>query len=382
MPEIAPIDRRDFLRVAAQLGLGMAACPAAVAQPRRWRPSSRKSVPTSRMEVAYYEKLGGGTVQCLTCPHECMLGNGEWGKCRAKRSIAGKHYLEGYGSLCVLNRDPIEKGPLYHVRPGSKIISVASGGCNLRCLYCQNWQFSQKRPTDVARLNLTPQAATSKVKSHGLAGIAFTYTDPVAYYEYARDTSEKARAAGLVSAFCTDGYINPEPLKALCQTATSFTITLKAFSEERYQELAQVSMKPVLDAMKVVKEQGVWLEVVSLIVPGINDRTSDVRKWGKWIVKELGRDVPWHFSRFVPSYKLRTTAQTPVRTLEACRKAALGTGLRYVYVTNVAPHEGNHTYCPRCKRKVIERLGFKVLKNRLRGGRCSYCRTPIAGVWV
>ena len=384
-PDLAPQrdwERREFLRRVGQLGLGLTLCPFALGAAPPWPRRGRRPRTGPRREVYYYTKLPGGRVQCQTCPHKCTLSNGQLGRCRSKKNIAGKHYLESYGRLCVLNLDPIEKGPLYHVHPGAKVMSVAAGGCNLHCVYCQNWEFSQKEPGQVAKLDLPPQTAAAKAKEHGCKGITFTYTDPVAYYEYARDTAEKVEAAGLINAFCSAGYIQREPLVALCKHATSFTVTLKAFSERRYKDLCEVSMQPVLDAMQTVKEQGVWLEIVSLIVPGYNDRIADVKKRAKWIERELGPDVPWHFSRFVPAYKMRTKPPTPTNTLDAARAAALDAGLRYVYVTNVAPHEGNHTYCPKCGRKVIERLGFKVLKQRMKAGRCAYCRAKIAGVWT
>ena len=378
-----PLTRAEFLRQAGRLGLGIALCPSALGAAGRYRPRGRRrSRPTgTRYEVEYYKKLPGQRIQCQTCPHECMLGNGEVGTCRSKKNIGGKHYLEAYGSLCVLNLDPIEKNPLYHVFPGSKVMSVAAGGCNLKCQYCQNWEFSQKRPGQVAKLSLPPALAARKAKET-CKGIAYTYTDPVAYYEYAKNTARKAKRAGLINTCCSAGYIQPRPLKDLCRDATAFTITLKAFSESKYLDLCQVSMAPVLASMQTVKEQGVWLEVVSLIVPGYNDDIADVRRYAKWMVKELGRDVPWHFSRFVPAFKMQGRQPTPVKTLEAARDAALDAGLRFVYVTNVAPHEGNHTYCPSCHKVVVERLGFKVLKKRLAGNRCGHCGSAIPGVWA
>lgn len=374
----AHTDRRDFLRQLGQLGLGLSVCPVAWAAPGRRGRGSR--VRGKRQEVEFYKKLPGRRVQCQTCPHECLLSDGEVGMCRSKRNVGGRHFLESYSGLCVLNLDPIEKNPLYHVRPGARVMSVAAGGCNLRCLYCQNWQFSQKEPGQVSKLSLPPATAARKAKEK-CQGIAYTYTDPVAYYEYARHTAEKARAAGLMNTFCSAGYIQPEPLKALCENATAFTVTLKAFTEQQYEDLCEVAMAPVLAAMQTIKEQGRWLELVSLIVPGYNDNIDHVREHAKWIVRELGRDVPWHFSRFVPSFKMRLKQPTPIHTLEAARDAAMAEGLRFVYVTNVAPHKGNHTYCPTCRKVVVERLGFRVLSNRVRSGRCPYCRTKIAGVW-
>lgn len=378
-----PETRRDFLRQMGQLGLSASLCPFALGASGRYRPRGRsRSKPSGeRHEVEYYEKLAGQRVRCKTCPHECTLSPGSTGLCRSKTNFGGKHYLEGYGSICVLNVDPIEKNPLYHVLPGSTVMSVAGGGCNLRCLYCQNWEFSQKRPREVAKLSLSPALAASKAKGK-CKGIAFTYTDPVAYYEYAKDAAKRAKTAGLISTFCTGGYIHTQPLKDLCRYAKAFTITLKAFSEAKYRELAQISMAPVLESMQTVKEEGLWLEVVSLIVPGYNDDLADVRQHAKWIVKELGPDVPWHFSRFVPAYKMRVQQPTPIRTLEACRNEALDAGLRFVYITNVAPHEGNHTYCPSCGKAVVERLGFRVLKKRMYRGKCSHCRKAIPGVWA
>jgi len=376
--------RRAFLRDMTRIGLSVSLCPFALGAGWNWRrrSTSARRAHTSLYEVEYYKKLHGNVVECNTCPHKCNLQPGGVGRCRSKQNIGGKHYLKSYGRICVLNLDPIEKNPLYHVYPGARMMSIAAGGCNLRCLYCQNWEFSQKSPEQVAKLQLQPSLAAQKARQKTCKGLTYTYTDPVAYYEYAKNTAAKVKSAGLINTFCTGGYIQAQPLKDLCRYATAFTITLKAFSEAKYKELAQISMGPVLESMKTVKAEGVWLEIVSLIVPDYNDDVADVRKYAKWISRELGPDVPWHFSRFVPKYRMRTRPPTPLKTLEACRDAALDAGLHYVYITNVSPHEGNHTYCPSCGKPIVERLGFTVLKKRIVAGRCLYCRTKIPGVWA
>jgi pyruvate formate lyase activating enzyme len=287
-----------------------------------------------------------------------------------------------YGNPCIISVDPIEKLPLAHFLPGEKSLSLAVAGCNVRCLYCQNWQQSQVRPEDIRCFPLPPTEAVRGAQRKRLPIIAYTYTEPVAWSEYMADVAAQAQGRGIRNVCATAAFIHPEPLRELCQVIDAFAIALKGFDETFYEKVVGATLEPVLKAMEIIRAEGKWLEVVTLIVPTLNDDLKKIRAMCVWIRQHLGAEVPVHFGRFVPEYKLRNLPRTPIPTLERCREVALEEGLQYVYLFNVAPHEGSHTYCPRCKGKLIERLGFKVLSNRLNRGTCPRCGTEIPGVWA
>ncbi len=286
-----------------------------------------------------------------------------------------------YGNPCIISLDPIEKLPLHHFLPGARTLSLATAGCNLRCLYCQNWQQSQVRPDQLRNFNLPPAEAVRKAKEQNIPVIAYTYTEPVVFWEYVMDISEQAKAEGLKNVVATALFMTREPLREWCKVTDAFAVALKGFNDEFYQKVVGAPLKPVLDALVTVKSEGVWLELVTLIVPTLNDDMKQIREMCLWIRRHLGPQVPLHFGRFVPEYKLRNLPRTPVPTLEQCRAIALDVGLQFVYLFNVAPHDANHTYCPKCHKAVVRRLGFKVTHNGLQRGVCPQCRTRLPGLW-
>lgn len=335
-----------------------------------------------KVEVKHYDKLADKRIQCHVCPLHCNLAPGETCFCRTRTNHAGTLYNHAYNSPCVLNIDPIEKTPLLHFLPGTKALALGLAGCNMRCLYCQNWQVAQDQPVNTRNMKLTAADAVARLTGQKLPAIAFTYTEPVSYSEYALETAAAVRKAGLKSVMASGAFITYKPLLELCEQLHGMVLALKGFSEQFYLKVCGVKLAPVLKAIETAKESGKWLELTTLVVPTYNDAPDDIREMARWIVKNLGPDVPWHFGRFVPEYQLRKLPQTPVRTLEECREIALSEGVRFVYISNVAPHDGNHTYCPGCKSVLIRRVGLKVLENSLKDGKCPKCGRAIPGVWA
>ncbi len=328
-----------------------------------------------------YKKLGKDKVVCGICPHHCVLHPGDRSVCRSKVNIDGVLYSLAYGNPCAVHIDPIEKKPLYHFLPRTTAFSIAAAGCNLRCLNCQNWEISQFKPEDVRHVDLFPSAVVKRAQSSRARSIAYTYSEPVTFFEYMFDTARLARRQGIYNLLISAGYINRRPLKALCRVLDAANINLKSFSDAIYRRLNGARLKPVLDTFETLQEQGVHFEMTNLVVPGYVDDADMVRRMCTWIVAHLGPDRPLHFLRFFPRYKLDRLPPTPVSTLTRFREIAMQTGIRYVYVGNVPGHPGNHTYCHHCKKMLIERQGFRVPTYNLVGSRCRFCNTVIPGVW-
>lgn len=328
----------------------------------------------------YYQKLTGGMVQCFLCPNQCILSEGQIGTCRARKNVNGGLYAMNYGKVVSMHVDPIEKKPFFHFLPGSRAFSIASAGCNLRCLYCQNWEISQAFPWEVESAEFSPEELVNKALESGAESIAYTYSEPTAFFEYMLDTAKISRRKGLKNVVVTSGYINPEPLKELCRYVDAIKVDLKGFDEEFYRKVAAGKLQPVLESLKIIKEEGVWLEIVNLLIPGENDDPETIRKMVKWIKENLGEDVPLHFSRFQPMYKLKDLPPTPVETVIKAREIALEAGLKYVYVGNISYPEGEATYCPGSKEIAVEREGFFVKSNKLKNGQCPDGE-KIPGVW-
>lgn len=404
------ITRRQFLRQLARLGLGSLGA-AALASSGGCQPASAQAEtldlasPHIR-EATYYAVLprgadcdlchetppsritychithGSGYVQCHLCPRQCILADGERGECRVRQNQGGRLYTLVYGNPCAVHVDPIEKKPFYHVLPGSASFSLATAGCNLRCLYCQNWAISQARPEDVSSRALLPAEVSAEARKEKCASVAFTYTEPTIFYEYMMDAAHEARRHGIKSVVVSAGYINPAPLRALCTVVDAIKIDLKAFSDSFYQRICGGTLEPVLEAIRTIHDAGIHLEIVNLVVPTLNDDEDDLRGLCRWLMEHVGPQVPLHFTRFTPMYKLQSLPMTPVATLEKAHAIARDAGLQYVYIGNVPGHAANNTYCPRCGRIVIERAGFVVTANRLRDGRCPDCGYPIIGIWA
>ena len=323
----------------------------------------------------------GNYVRCNLCPHRCLIVAGERGTCRVRENRGGRLVSMVYGNPCAVHVDPIEKKPFYHYLPTAATFSIATAGCNLRCLYCQNWSISQVPPEETTNVDLPPAEVVRAAVSHGAPVIAYTYSEPTVFYEYVLATARRGRPEGLCSVVISAGFINPEPLRALCAAVDAIKIDLKGFDAEFYRTICGGELSPVLEALRTIAQTGVHLEIVNLVVPTLNDRMDQLRALAGWVAGTLGRDVPLHFSRFFPQYKLANLPPTPIETLIEAREVAMAEGLRFVYVGNVPGDPGNNTYCPRCGQAVIERDGFAVLAYRLQGDRCASCGERIPGVW-
>ena len=334
-------------------------------------------------EALFYERLENKVVQCRLCPRNCVIPDGKRGFCGVRENRGGTLHALSYAKLVSAHPyDPIEKKPLFHFLPGSFTFSLATAGCNLRCKFCQNWEISQKRPEEVNYDYIEPEQLVQKAINSGRNIIAYTYTEPVIFYEYMLETAKLAKQAGLKNIMHSSGYVNEAPLRQLAKYLDAANIDLKGFSEDYYSQLSEGTLAPVLKSLQVLKEEGVHLEITNLILPGYNDDTDTLIKMCLWIKENLGADVPLHFSRFTPMYKLVALSPTPVETLERARQIALDCGLKYVYIGNIGGHPAESTYCPVCKKLLIERKGiFSVGQNNIEKGRCKFCGERIAGVW-
>jgi pyruvate formate lyase activating enzyme len=335
----------------------------------------------SLKEVSYYKKLPELKIQCQICPKECEIADLERGYCGNKENRKGMYYSLVYGQSCAAHIDPIEKKPLYHYLPSTAAFSVAAAGCNFECKFCQNWRIAQYRPEQVDSFPLPPRELASLAKEKRCPTIAFTYTEPVVYYEYMYDTAKYARSIGVGSVMISNGYINEEPLIQLCKQLNGVKIDLKSFSEKFYKEYCSGELKPVLETLKRLQKIGIWYELVVLIIPTLNDSEHEIRTMCEWIKAELGVDVPIHFSRFHPMYKIKNLPSTPVKTLETAHAIARDVGLQYVYLGNVPGHKAESTYCHGCGKVLIERVGYHIVSNVLKGGACPFCKQVIPGVW-
>jgi pyruvate formate lyase activating enzyme len=330
----------------------------------------------------YFTPLEAGGIQCELCPHRCRVAKGKRGLCRVRENRDGKYYSLVYGNPCTINLDPVEKKPFFHVLPGTTSYSLATVGCNFQCKFCQNWEISQASPEDVYSYDVPPELIVSKAKEIGARSVAHTYVEPTIFYEYMLDIGHLTRKEGLLNVTHSNGFINPVPLKNLCKVLDAANIDLKGFTENFYRELCGGELNPVLETLKTLKQEKVHLEITNLIIPTKNDEMSVLKEMSLWIKKDLGSDTPIHFSRFYPLYKLKTLPPTPVSTLEKAREVALSAGLEYVYIGNVPGHAGENTFCPNCKKMVIQRRGYMVGEINVKAGKCRYCGKPIPGIWA
>ncbi len=338
--------------------------------------------PEQLKEASFYRKLDAKTVQCQLCPRTCVIPEGGRGYCGTRQNRGGILYTLVYAKPVAVHVDPIEKKPLYHFLPSTEAYSIATAGCNLKCKFCQNWEISQGLPEELEYRYLEPPDTVKEARASGAPTIAYTYSEPTIFYEYMLETARLARREGIRNIMHSNGYINEAPLRALAKCLDGANIDLKGFSEDYYARLTEGSLGPVLNSLKILKEEGVHIEITTLILSGFNDEEADIRKMCLWIKDNLGPDTPLHFSRFFPMYKLTNLDPTPVASLERARNIALACGLHYVYIGNIPHEEAENTYCPRCKRIVVERKGYFIVHNNLKDGKCGFCAEKIAGVWI
>ena len=331
--------------------------------------------------ASHWESLDGDRVRCGLCPRRCVVPPGGRGYCEVRENRGGVYYTLSYGNPCAIHVDPVEKKPFYHFLPTTTAFSVATAGCNLDCKFCQNWHISTARPEELANYDLPPEQLVAAAVESGCPSIAYTYSEPTIFFEYMLECAKLAHERGLRNVYHSNGFIEPEPLRELAAYLDAANIDLKGFTEEYYRDMTGGSLAPVLRSLRILKEEGVHLEITTLLVPGANDDPETLRNMCRWIRENLGASVPIHFSRFHPQHRLRNLPPTPLERLEAARRIALDEGLRYVYIGNVPGHEANSTYCPVCSAELIHRIGYSVEVHGMSEGRCAECGAVVDGVW-
>lgn len=332
-------------------------------------------------EAMFYKVLAGDEVQCQMCFRKCIIPEGRRGACRNRENHKGKLYSVVYGRPSAVHIDPIEKEPQYHFLPGSEILCIGTAGCNFRCRHCHNWHLSQRSIEEMAYVyDLMPEKAVEQALKNKIPTMSFTYNEPTSFYEYVYDIAKLAKEKGLRIIWHSNGAINPAPLKELLKYTDGVTIDLKGFSQRAYDN-SSAELEPVLRTLKIIKKEGKWLEIVNLVIPTINDDLEEIRKMCIWIKENLGVDVPLHFSRFFPAYRLTQLPPTPISTLEKAYQIARKVGLNYVSIGNVPGHKYNSTFCPKCGKKLIHRTHFMVLSNDIEDGKCRFCGQEIPGIW-
>ncbi len=375
------IDRRHFIAASVcagcSLSLGNSLFPPSAFAANM--PEMAEEV--SDHEALHYEKMEGKKVTCKLCPKECRVADSERGYCGVRENIDGVYKTLVYGRPCSLHVDPIEKKPLFHYMPGTSAFSLATAGCNMECKFCQNWDISQFRPEQIRMFDLPPKATAQLAKETRSQTIAYTYSEPVIFYEYMFDTAVAAKQMGIGSVMISNGYIQEEPFRKLLPHLTGVKIDFKAFTEKFYEETCSGELKPVLKALEIIREMNVWLELVVLIIPTLNDSDKENRDMAKWIKEHLGPDIPVHLTRYHPMYKIKNIPSTPVNTLERLRKIMREEGLHYIYIGNVPGHPAENTHCPNCDEMLIRRLGYRIMMEGMENGKCKKCGTKIAGVW-
>lgn len=324
-----------------------------------------------------------GRVQCVACSHFCLIEPGDRGICGVRENRNGEMHSLVRNKIAALNLDPIEKKPLFHFLPGSQSLSLGTMGCNLSCSFCQNHSLSQppRHNKPVEGESITPEKIISIATQYRAASISYTYTEPTVFIELVMDIARPAKEKGLKNIIVSNGFQSPDCLSEMNGYIDAANIDLKSFSEKFHQDFCGAKLKPVLDNLVRIREMGWWLEVTTLIIPGLNDSREELRKIAGFIFRELGPDTPWHISRFHPTFRMTDIHSTPVATLESAYATGLEQGLRFVYTGNVPGHDAENTFCPACKKQVINRMGFSVRHSHVKDMACSFCGEKIAGLW-
>ncbi len=332
-------------------------------------------------KAMFFKKVDGNLIQCELCFRRCTIGEGRRGFCRVRENRKGELHSLVYARPAGLQIDPIELEPMYHMVPGHKNLCVYTASCNFRCKHCQNWSISQSAPEEINPMKYTPKEIVEESLRQGCKSISHSINEPTVFFEMMIEVAQLAKQKGLLTLCHTNGGIARAPLIELLKFLDGVTVDLKSFNPKFYKEISEAKLDPVLDTLRTIRESGKHLEIVNLIIPTLNDDMADIRKMCRWIVSYLGSETPIHFTRFFPQYKLTSLPPTPIKTLEEAMEVGKSEGLKFVYVGNVVGHSANHTYCPKCGKKIIERSHFILLKNQVRNGACPFCAEKISGVW-
>lgn len=332
-------------------------------------------------EALHYKKFPNQTVRCSLCYQECEILPDNTGFCRTRFNKDGILHTNAFSNPCAVYIEPIEKEPMYHFLPGSTTLSIAVAGCNLRCKFCQNWLITQFSPSESMNYIRRPEDIIELAGANACQAIDFTYSEPTIFYEYMIEIIKLARPLGIKNICHSNGLMSEEPLNNLCKFLDAICIDLKGFEESFYKDFCSGSLRPVLRNLKVIKEKNIHLEIVNLIIPNTNDKLDSIERMCQWILENLGPDIPLHFLEFHPRYRLDNLDSTPLKNLETARDIAVSAGLNYCYISNIPYHDAKSTYCPKCKKLLIEREINEVIKNEVVSGSCKYCNFKIKGVW-
>lgn len=386
-PEQPKLTRRQFLTkgcaatVAAMAGLPVASACTPAFDGRAQRPIVQTPAPSELREAMHYRRLDANRIQCEVCFRRCVVSEDRLGFCRNKKNIGGAYYSLIHSQPCALQIDPIEKEPVFHVLPGSRIFCVGTASCNSRCKFCHNWEMSQRSMWETVNVQASPAEVVEQAQAAGCAAVSFTYNEPIAFYEYAYDIASLAQQRGMRAVCHTNGTMQAAALRQLLEHLDAITVDLKGFTSGFYREVCSLELAPVLSTLETIAASGVHLEIVNLVIPSLNDSLDDIRSMCTWIAEHLGCTVPLHFTRFFPSYRMQHLPPTPIETLEAAVAIADDAGLQYIYLGNAPGHTRNSTFCPQCGAQVIHRLHFAVVQEDIVNGQCRFCGHPLPGIW-
>ncbi len=372
--------RRDLLTAATcgACALGMVGL---ITAPRAGHAHSPRKGFIGSRPSPWATPLDDGAVRCELCPRQCRLTAGQRGPCRVREHRQGRLHTLAYGNPVLVQIDPVERKPFLHVLPASRALSISTAGCNMHCAFCEVWDMALVDPEEVHAYDMSPETVVEQARNAEVAAISYAFGEPVVFYEYMAATAALAKQAGLRNLLHSNGFISKAPLDALAPYLDAVNIDLKGFSRSFYRDVCQGELAPVLETLIRLKHHRIHVEITTILIPSLNDDMEQMAAMCQWIHEHLGPDTPLHLARFYPLYRLRNLPPTPVATIERAREIAHAAGLRYVYVSRITGHEAENTFCPQCRKRVIERTGFIVEAMHISDGTCDHCGAVIAGLW-